>query len=500
MGTNDMGYWKDYGKPEPGSVVVDLPTLGSILDADEEERAVPLQGRGNYQPDPRLIPYDRYIDPKYVPLEEEHIWTKQWQVACRAEDIPNVGDRVSYDVANRSYLVVRSSETEIKAYYNSCRHRARKLCTGKSKTTGKNIQCGFHGWVYGLDGKLEWIPLAQEFPHVDAEHNSLVAVKTAVWGGNVFINPDPNAGPLEETLGILVHHFENYPIEQRYTAMRILIKVRCNWKAAQEAFMEGYHVVETHADGMPMFGSACTQVDIWDGGKGYVSRLCTPGMTTDPYIADRVTSREGLVLYCHAQLLPQPPEGRGLTAVDARRYAAEAKRTQLQEQTGRDYSKEPLSYFLDMAKYFMFPNFHPWWGEGLPWWYNFTPIGSSPDESQMEVRILLPIPASGERPPVPEAIELDFDQKAADNPALGAMGHIIDQDLANMLAVQQGFKAAAPGTAYMTLATDHEAKIRRFHELYDRLLGLEEAEMAVPVEATPAPVVPARERRKTAAA
>ena len=40
------------------------------------------------------------------------------------------------------------------------------------------------------------------------------------------------------------------------------------------------------------------------------------------------------------------------------------------------------------------------------------------------------------------------------------------------LAVQQGFKAAAPGTAYMTLANRHEAKIRHFHELYDKVLGM----------------------------
>src|SRR3546814_2645963 len=122
-----------------------------------------------------------------------------------------------------------------------------------------------------------------------------------------------------------------------------------------------------------------------------------------------------------------------------------------------------------MAKYFLFPNHHPWWGEGLPWWYNFTPIGNDPDKSLMEVRVLRPIPASGERPPVPEAIELDFDEIASNRPELGSLGHIIDQDLANMTAVQQGFKAAADDAAYLTLSRYQEAKIRHFHEVYDRL-------------------------------
>src|SRR3546814_19014609 len=117
---------------------------------------------------------------------------------------------------------------------------------------------------------------------------------------------------------------------------------------------------------MPMFGSAATQIDIWNENKGYVSRLCTPGMTTDPYIADRVTPREGLILYCNAYELPIPPEDRGLTPVDARLYAAEAQRVKLEVETGRDFPNEPVSYFVEMAKSFLFTTPHPWWGGGLP--------------------------------------------------------------------------------------------------------------------------------------
>jgi hypothetical protein len=125
-----------------------------------------------------------------------------------------------------------------------------------------------------------------------------------------------------------------------------------------------------------------------------------------------------------------------------------------------------------MAKYFMYPNHHPWWGEGLPWWYKFTPYGRDPDKSVMEYRMLLPIPKDGKRPEVPEAIIINFGEKAEDNPALGTTGHIVDQDMSNMNAVQRGFKAAADGAAYMTLSQYQEAKIRRFHEIYDQRLGL----------------------------
>lgn len=471
-------YWKLFGKPEPGSRLPEIPTLDGILEADAQlagdgaERPVPLRRKGDIHPEPRLITYARYIDPAFVQREIDHIWKTHWQVACREEDIPEVGDWIAYDIIDKSYIVSRTGPNEFKAVYNSCRHRGRKLCHGKGHSA--HFQCPFHGWVFGLDGKLEWIPFEEEFPHANAANHSLVPVQVANWGGNVFINPDPACEPLERTLGILMEHFAPYPQEQRYTAMRVLVNVRCNWKAAQEAFMEAYHVVETHADGMPVMGSVATQIDIWSDGKGYVSRLCTPGMSTDPYIADRVSVQDAIALYCNWHELPQPPADWGNSLPEARRWVANEERKRLEANTGRDYSAEPISTFLDMAKYFMFPNFHPWWGEGIPWWYNFKPHGRDPDSCQMELRVLLPIPADGTRPAVPDAILVDFDEKAGDNPALGGLGHIIDQDLDNMTAVQEGFKAAADGADYLTTSVTQEAKIRHFHGIYDRLLGLED--------------------------
>jgi len=464
-------YWVDW-RVEKGFKLENPQTLQDVIAKDEGPFPSPLRNPGDLNPAPRAIPYDRYIDPKFVDLEVEHIWKKQWQVACREEDIPQIGDRISYDIIDNSYLVVRTGENEFKAFYNSCRHRGRKLC--ETKESGTAIRCPFHAWTYGLDGKLEWLPYEADFPHIDPKRISLVPVQAAAWGGNVFINPDPDAPPLEQALGPLVEHYKNYSIGERYTAIRILVDVGCNWKAAQEAFMEGYHVLETHRDGLPIFGSISTQIDIWSEGLGYVSRLYTPGMTTDAWIEGKVNPREALILYCTAYELPAPPEDRGNDPVDARLYAAEMQRKRVEENTGKDWSKEPTSLFIDMAKYFLFPNHHPWWGEALPWWYNFKPLGRDPDHSQMEIRVLLPIPANGEHPPTPEPYHVKLGERAEEKfPELGSTGHLIDQDLVNMYAVQLGFKAAPPGAAYLTLSKYHEAKIRRFHEIYDRLLGLD---------------------------
>jgi phenylpropionate dioxygenase-like ring-hydroxylating dioxygenase large terminal subunit len=463
----------EFWKIETGTQVDKVPTALEIVAIDKEPLPFVLQHAGDIEPAPRIIPYDRYYDPKYVDLEVEHIWKKQWQIACRVEDIPNVGDRVNYDIVDLSFLIVRSGPNEFKAFYNTCRHRGRKLCEAKGSGTG--IRCAFHGWSYGLDGKLEWVPYQQDFPHVDSKHYSLVPVKCATWGGNVFINPDPKAPPLEEALAPLVDHYKAHPQEARYTANRIFIEVGCNWKAAQEAFMEGYHVLESHADAMPFVNSASTQIDCWSDGLGYVSRLFTPAVITDTWVENRVNTKEMLFLYCDAYGIPQPPADRGHTVADARRYVADVRRKRVEEQSGKDLSKESITYLIDQAKYFMFPNFHPFWGEGSPRWFNFKPMGRDTNSSVMEFRTLLPIPPSGEVPPLPEPFHLKLGERMSDKapPHMGRSAHLIDQDLDNMCANQRGFKAAAKSAAFLTLSKYHEAKIRRFHEIYDKVLGLE---------------------------
>ena len=284
-----------------------------------------------------------------------------------------------------------------------------------------------------------------------------------------------DAPPLEEALGVLPEHFKDFPLRDRHTQLLVRLKIRANWKAAQEAFLEAYHTVETHADGMAILGSSSTQIDAWSKGLGYISRLYTPVVVVDSYIASTVSARDGLDVYCTLNDLDEPPKNRGASLEDARLYAAEVQRERLEKDTKRDYSKVPVSYLVDAGKYHMFPAFHPWWGEGIPWWYNFTPLGDDPEQCVMEIRVLQPITASGVRQPPAPVINIDFGEEPDKHPILSKtfVGPILAQDLRNMEAVQQGFKAAAPANAYMTISRYQEAQITYFHEIYDRVMGLD---------------------------
>jgi hypothetical protein len=232
-------------------------------------------------------------------------------------------------------------------------------------------------------------------------------------------------------------------------------------------------VIETHWDGMPFFGSAATQYDCWDNGVAHVNRLVTPSVVPDAWIAGEVSPETSLRLFCQTFGLPTPPDGRGRTMADARQYAADERRKQIEAETGADLSQASNAYLLDMAKHFVFPNHHPWWGEALPWWYRFLPIGGDPDQSMMEIRVTARVPKGKPRPQTAEPIDIDFDERAADyEDRLGVLGYIMDQDISNLVEIQKGFKAAKPERAFLTLARYQESNIQHFHEVYNQALGL----------------------------
>lgn len=459
-----------YVRAALGTQFEDMPQYVTYLERTGEEVPPTVAERGTHRPNNRPLSYKYYLDAKYVPEEVEKIWKRQWQVACREEDIPNVGDRVSYEVGPLSFLVVRSSEDTFKAFWNSCRHRARRLC-GDETESGDVIQCPFHAWAYGLDGKLIWVPRQEEFPNL-AAGTGLRPVKCETWGGNVFINPDLGAAPLSEALGVMPQHFLDCPQEDRYTTVRIKKKVRINWKSGLEAFLEGYHVLTTHPSGMPIFGSTYTQTDCWDDGKSAVSRLITPALVPDGWVTNEVTPRLSLELFCNTYELPAPPEGRGETVADARDYAAKATAEKYEALHGVDFSQRSISYLVDMHQWFSFPAFFPWWGEGLPWWYNFTPLGDSPDECVMEIRLLQPNPVDGPVPAPAKTVWIDFDEKGRDYPETGQVGYIMDEDMENMEEVHKGMRATDPMVARPLLATEQEIRVKHFHEAYIRAMGI----------------------------
>ncbi len=405
------------------------------------------------------VPIERYVSRAFHDLEVERLWRRTWQMACREEELAEVGDHVVYEIAEDSLLVVRAAPGEIRAFANACLHRGRLLRERDGRAD--EFRCPFHGWTWSLDGSLRRVPCRWDFPHVEREAYHLPEAKVGTWGGFVFVNPDPGAEPLERYLGELPRHFERWPLEDRYKEAHVAKRLPCNWKVAQEAFMEAYHVVATHPQLLPGIGDANSQYDVWEN----FSRAITANMTPSPHLSEAPSEQEMLDSML-SRSLDEEPALRVPDGMTARQTLALGARMQLQSSVpgSQELSDAELA---DSFYYTVFPNFHPW-GAYNRLVYRFRPYRNDPDQSIMEVIYLAPF--RGRRPKPAPVHWLGDDEDWTQAPELGFLARVFNQDTFNLGKVQRGLRAARH--SHVTLARYQETKIRHFHGLLERALGL----------------------------
>ena len=191
----------------------------------------------------------RYRSREFFELECDRLWPRVWQVACRLEEIPEVGDFTEYEIVDQSLLIVRVSPSIIKAFFNSCRHRGAQLAKGCGHLAGGEIVCPFHGWRWTLDGSSSFVYAAEGFGRtIDPEALRLHECRVETRWGLVFINMDPHAPPLEESLDGLISAVDPLRLDLMRVDWWQFIELEANWKVAQEAFLEAYHMMQTHPE------------------------------------------------------------------------------------------------------------------------------------------------------------------------------------------------------------------------------------------------------------
>jgi carnitine monooxygenase subunit len=196
---------------------------------------------------PERIPTPRYYHEDFFKLEGEHLWPHVWQMACRLEEIPKVGDWVEYRILGQSVIVVQS-KSGVKAYHNACRHRGVKVAEGHGNCASGGFVCPFHGWRYNMDGENIFMFGRQLFSEENAQKADLALApcRVELWGGCAFINFDDSAPPLLECLGPVTERLDARNVEKLKVDWWHSTVLPTNWKLAMEAFMEGFHVMRTH--------------------------------------------------------------------------------------------------------------------------------------------------------------------------------------------------------------------------------------------------------------
>jgi phenylpropionate dioxygenase-like ring-hydroxylating dioxygenase large terminal subunit len=415
---------------------------------------------------PDRIPKQRYIDPDFAQLEADRLWSRVWQMACRLEEIPEPFDFAEYEILDQSIIVVRTEDLGVTAFQNACRHRGVRVAQGHGRCES-GFTCPFHGWRYGPDGQNVGIPRRRSF----AEHNldpadlDLTPVRCETWGGCAWINLDPQSRPLRESLEPAAGILDQWQVESLKAEWWYACRLPVNWKLAVEAFVEAYHVVQSHPqlviptrygrrDGEAFDAAAFVDADI-----GYLQAM-NEGMA-GMVSADDVRVAEGL---------------RGIELPgDAERATAEWNRTlnravvawhrergaevpDLEELSERGLN---LEFFQCFPHYFVLPMYSSASA------YRFRPLG--PEETLMELWSLTRT-HDGEvrpRPIPPEPWEAD-DPRWPPIPA---------QDFSNIPRQQLGLHAR--GFEYLRLSEGLEGHISNFERTIDGYLaGLSHEELA----------------------
>jgi phenylpropionate dioxygenase-like ring-hydroxylating dioxygenase large terminal subunit len=187
-----------------------------------------------------------YTDPEVARREGEAIFFRTWQYLCHEGDLVEEGDYVTASVLDQDLAVIRQADGTLHGFYNVCAHRAHTLLEGRGNT--RTITCPYHAWSYGLDGRLKRAPNSDRVAGFDAASICLTSVRVETLAGFVFVNLDPEAASLAETLGPEEEEIAAFAPEARGWRRRhhSTQHLACNWKVAVENYSECYHCAVAH--------------------------------------------------------------------------------------------------------------------------------------------------------------------------------------------------------------------------------------------------------------
>jgi choline monooxygenase len=201
------------------------------------------------------LPASWYTSTDVAALERERIFRRSWQYVGRAEQMAAAGDYVTGSIGDVPVVVVRSDDG-LRGFVNVCRHRRHEVVQGAGNT--QVLQCPYHAWTYGLDGRLRAAPRSQREADFDRAACSLLPARVDAWGPFVFASVDRDAPALAAILGELpsIVAQSGLALDDLRFRGREEWTASANWKVMIENFLECYHCPVQH----PAF-SAVVDVD-----------------------------------------------------------------------------------------------------------------------------------------------------------------------------------------------------------------------------------------------
>jgi len=191
-------------------------------------------------------PVANYRRKERLDLEIERVLRRASTPFCPSVALPDTGSYVARNAARTPIVAVRGQDGVVRAFRNVCRHRGMEIAAGAG--CAKVFVCGYHGWAYGLDGRLQHVPHEHGFPGLDKNLHGLVPVGATERHGLVFVNQGGPAteGAIGELPPLIAEDQRLLSVSERDTD--------ANWKILLEGFIEGYHIRATHPETFLPYG------------------------------------------------------------------------------------------------------------------------------------------------------------------------------------------------------------------------------------------------------
>jgi phenylpropionate dioxygenase-like ring-hydroxylating dioxygenase large terminal subunit len=398
---------------------------------------------------------EAYSSEEYARAEHQKLWRKVWQQVGRVEEIPDVGSYITYDILNTSILIVRAAPDRIRAYYNVCSHRGRRLVDtpkGAKRACGKQSHffvCGFHAWRYNFEGQCTHVMNKEDWNGaLTDERTRLGEVKVDTWGGWIWINMDPACEPLRDYLEPAASLLDPFQLQNMRFRWRKWLIFDCNWKVAMEAFSETYHVPGTHPEFM-QFGDFRGWAHVqgkhsnigYDApkgldenkaklriGSGADTRISTAQMQLYTWQHANTNTTQTLV-DAAVRLVDELPEGTAPEKV-LRHWLDSARRDDAAR--GVEWPViDPALVGKSGTAWQIFPNFQIGHGLNNALCYGARPYGGDPNKCIFEAAVYELFP-KGKEP------ETEWEFTPPEDPSWRS---VLPQDFANMAAVQQGLRS-----------------------------------------------------------
>lgn len=226
------------------------------------------------------LPAGRYTDQRFFDLEQQHIWRRSWLFAAHIDEVPDVGCYRRWENAGQPVIIVHGDDGEIRAFYNTCRHRGAPIVTEDSGRKGR-LTCKYHGWTYTHQGELVSVRDPEDFTDFDMSCKPLISIRCERFGNLIFVNFDDNAPTLLEWLGPIAAEWQEFQFDKCRLAARHSFVLNCNWKIAMEANTEVYHVKSIHPTTVsPVLDDRRNVNTLYANGHGRMVAPRPPGMSS----------------------------------------------------------------------------------------------------------------------------------------------------------------------------------------------------------------------------